>query len=222
MHAATMNEVLRYRYSNIGYWLLGRVIEEASGQPFTAYVADRVLRPLGIDAADLGYRAIDPAQLASGYLEKYSGMNVLKPLVIDRSLVGQYCGPWLEIRGHYPNGPAFGGLVGTAAAFASFLQDQLCDHSRLFSDRTRALFYEQQRTHDGTTIEMTLGWHIGRRSRAEDRFFYKEGGGGGFRCLMRLYPGRGMASVLMANATSLDVHALLESVDSHLALSARI
>jgi CubicO group peptidase (beta-lactamase class C family) len=47
----TMNGLLnesgtKYAYSNIGYWLLGPVVEQASGELFTSYVTQHVLRPL--------------------------------------------------------------------------------------------------------------------------------------------------------------------------------
>ena len=67
----------------------------------------------------------------------------------------------------------------------------------LFSDATRALFYSPQRTTGGTAIAMTLGWHLG------DGFFFKEGGGGGFHCMMRVYPVQGIGTVVMCNATGL-------------------
>jgi hypothetical protein len=75
---------------------------------------------------------VDPAYHATGYLEKYSLMNVVKGLLIDRSLIGECSGRWLAIRSHYLNGPAFGGLVGTAKGFGTFLQDQLREQSVLF------------------------------------------------------------------------------------------
>jgi CubicO group peptidase (beta-lactamase class C family) len=58
---------------------------------------------------------------------------------------------------------------------------------------------------------MTLGWHIGHLDGA--RFFYKEGGGGGFHSMMRVYPAPGIATVIMTNATGFDVRACLDSVD---------
>ena len=155
----------KYAYSNIGYWLLGSVVERASGERFVSYVNERVLRPLGIASRDLDYVIEDPAAHATGYLEKYSLINLIKGAVIDRALVGAYTGSWLEIRPHYPNGPAFGGLVGTARGFGAFLRDQLQPHSRLFGDQTRALFYEAQQTAGGRTIAMTLGWHSRRDRR---------------------------------------------------------
>ncbi len=202
----------KFAYSNIGYWLLGSIVERASGEPFASYVHDHILRPIGITPQALGYVVVNPANHATGYLEKFSLVNLVKGFVIDRALVGKYAGPWLEIRGHYLNGPAFGGLVGTAEGFGAFLRDQLQSHSRLFNDRTRGLFYEQQQTKQGAAIAMTLGWHIGSTGGA--RFFFKEGGGGGFHCMMRVYPADGIGTVVMTNATGFDVRRLLDDMDS--------
>ena len=203
----------KYAYSNIGYWLLGGVVEHAAGTPFTRYVLERILRPLGVQD-ELGYTPSGPAAVASGYLEKYSFINAIKGWLVDRELVGRYSGPWLHIHEHYLNGPAFGGLVGSADSFARFLQDQLRDQSSVLGDAARRLFYEQQRTRDGRAIDMTLGWHVGATGR--QRFYFKEGGGGGFHSLMRLYPERGIGTVVIANATRVDVHALLDQVDRRL------
>jgi CubicO group peptidase (beta-lactamase class C family) len=200
----------RFKYSNIGYWLLGEVVAEASGQSFTSYVTTNVLARLGIPPSDLGFAIASPTHHAAGYLEKYSLMNVFKRLLIDGSYIGSYERRWLRIRDHYVDGPAFGGLVGTARGFARFLQDQLHERSLLFGDATRDSFYEQQRTTRGRLIPMTLGWHI-----AEDeaeRCFYKEGGGGGFHCMMRLYLQTRVGMVVMCNATAFDVGGVLDAV----------
>jgi len=200
----------RFAYSNIGYWLLGALVEEASGTAFTSFVTDNVLRPIGIGPDELAYVIGDPASHAAGYLEKYSFMNLVKSWLIDRDLIGEYEGRWLRIRDHYLNGPAFGGLVGSAGGFGKFLQDQLRDHSRLFGDRTRALFVEQQRITKGA-VPMTLGWHMGAVPAGSHLF--KEGGGGGFHTLMRLYPRQKIGTVLMTNATGVDVKAVLDLLD---------
>jgi CubicO group peptidase (beta-lactamase class C family) len=202
----------KYGYSNIGYWLLAPVVERASGQPFTPYVADQVLAPLGITSRELGYTIPDPAHHATGYLAKYSFMNLAKRLLIDREYIGQYEGPWLSITSHYPHGPAFGGLVGTARGFGKFLQDQLRPHSVLFDDVTRGLLYEPQRTAGGTTVAMTLGWHVGDLNGV--RFFYKEGGGGGYHHMMRVYPAAGIATVVMSNATGFNARGALDVLDA--------
>jgi CubicO group peptidase (beta-lactamase class C family) len=203
----------KYRYSNIGYWLLGEVVAHASGRRFEAWVADRVLRPLAVPPAELGYVIPDSAHHAGGYLERFSFFNLVKGLLIDRALVGGHEGPWVRIRSHYPNGPAFGGLVGTARGFARFLQDQLRGQSVLLDRATRQLLYEPQRTREGAPVAMTLGWHVG--NPAGSRFYYKEGGGGGFHSLMRVYPlsGAGVATIVMTNATGVDVNGCLDTMD---------
>lgn len=201
----------KFRYSNLGYWLLGEVVAVAAHRRFETYVADRVLTPLGIAATDLGYAIPDAATHATGYLEKYSFMNIAKGWLIDPQYIGPYDGRWLRIEPHYLNGPAFGGLVGTANGFSTFLRDQLQPRSLLFDARARELFYESQQTSKGRTVPMTLGWHIGRLKGR--RFFFKEGGGGGFHCEMRLYPEPGVGTVVMTNATGFDVKGCLNVVD---------
>jgi len=196
----------KYAYSNLGYWMLGSIVEDASDQSFTSYVTEHVLRPVGATPSELGYAIPDPAHHASGYLEKYSLFNLAKRFLIDRDMIGPYERRWLRIESHYINGPAFGGLVGSARGFGKFLQDQLRSHSVLFKDTGRELFYTQQQTADGTQIAMTLGWH--KESLDGAGFFYKEGGGGGFHALMRLYPSSGLSTIVMTNATGFDASCL--------------
>lgn len=204
----------RFRYSNLGYWLLGEVVAVAAHQQFEAYVVEHVLGPLGVAAQDLGYTIPAGTPHANGYLEKYSFMNLFKGTLIDRQYFGSYEGRWLRIEPHYLNGPAFGGLVGTAGGFATFLGDQLQPQSTVLPATARALFYEQQRTTAGRPVAMTLGWHVG--THRGSRFFFKEGGGGGFHCEMRLYPDAQVGTVLMTNATGFDVKRCLNAADRQL------
>jgi CubicO group peptidase (beta-lactamase class C family) len=200
-----------FRYSNLGYWLLGSVVERASGQSFVSYVAERLLAPLGIPAAALGYAIADPGRHANGYLERRSILNLAKRLLIARQLIGDKEDGWLRIEPHYLNGPAFGGLVGAAHGFGSVLQDQLRPRSVLLDNPARELLYTPQRTAAGRAVPMGLGWHLGDLRGVP--FFYKEGGGGGFHCEMRVYRINRVATVLMTNATRFDVTRCLDSLD---------
>ena len=201
-----------YSYSNLGYWLLGPVVEGASDMAFSTYVTEHVLRPIGASISELGYTVPDPTRHATGYLEKYSILNLAKRFVMDREFVGSYQGRWLQINPHQVNGPAFGGLVGTSHGFGKFLQDQLRSRSVLFGEETRALFYLLEHTLDGTEIPMTVGWHVGDLDGV--RYFYKEGGGGGFHAMMRVYRDHGIGTVVLTNATVFNVRSLLDVLDS--------
>lgn len=200
----------RYGYSNIGYWLLGRVIEEVTGSRYADHLRTSILEPLGI-AERVGVGIGEPARHASGYLARYSFTNLLKGLMTDSAFWGEYEGDWLRIRNHHLNGPAFGGLVGSARDFGRFLQDQLAGASVLFSPETQRLFEAAQSTGTGDAVPMTLGWHIGEADG--EPYLFKEGGGGGFHAEMRIYPERGVGSVVMVNNTEFDSTTFLDRVD---------
>jgi len=153
---------------------------------------------------------VDPARHANGYLAKYSLMNLVKGFVTDRKFWGGYEGNWLRLKSLHPNGPAFGGLVGTARAFSRFLLDQLQTRSVLFGPETKKRLETQQADSAGRPIPMTLGWHVGE-TQGED-YFFKEGGGGGFHSEMRLYRTKHIASVVV-NCTDFNSSKFLNRVD---------
>ena len=171
-----------------------------------------ILRPLGATPQELGYVIVDQANRASGYFEKYSFMNLFKAFLMDRAYFGNYEGRWLRIKSHYMNGPAFGGLVGNVQGLGKFLMDQLQPHTVLLNDAAQAWLYTPQRTTSGNPIQMTLGWQMGDIDSGV--FFYKEGGGAGFRSMMRVYPKHGIATTIMTNPTGIAVRRCLDDVDS--------
>lgn len=201
----------KFAYSNIGYWLLGKIIERVTGEPYTDYVRASVLRPLSPSSHEMDFTIPDPARHANGYLAKYSLTNLLKGFVTDSKFWGDYEGNWLQLKSHYPNGPSFGGLVGTARSFACFLQDQLRTESVLFGPQTKRLLETQQTDSVGQPIPMTLGWHTSETNGVP--YFFKEGGGGGFHSEMRIFPAKGIASVVMVNSTTFNSIKFLNRVD---------
>ena len=202
----------KYGYSNIGYWLLGKIVEKITGSSYAAYVKANILGKLNLSTQELNFTIPDATRHANGYLAKYTFMNLIKRFVMDAKFFGDYEDSWLRLRNHHLNGPAFGGLVGTGRAFGVFLQDQLRTESVLFNAATKALFETQQSNNQGQGILMTVGWHIGETQGV--RYFFKEGGGGGFHAEMRRYPTSGMASVVMVNSTEFDSSSFLNRLDS--------
>src|SRR5207244_3668150 len=55
----------RFAYSNPGYGIAGHVIEKVTGQPFDAYIQQRILAPLEITVGD--FRFTDANRAALGY-----------------------------------------------------------------------------------------------------------------------------------------------------------
>lgn len=201
----------KYLYSNIGYWLLGQIIEQASGKTYAAYVKQHVFQPLRIEPEELDFVIVQPASHAHGYLEKYSLMNLAKSFLLDDFVWGEYEDNWLRINDVHLNGASFGGAIGTALAFSRILQDLLAEHSVILSDASKTILFQQSKTNSNVNIDMTLGWHIG--TSAGTRYFYKEGGGAGFHSEMRVYPSKGIGTVVMANQTSFDSTRFLNTLD---------
>jgi len=201
----------KYHYSNISYWLLGRVIEKASGTSFEDYVRRNIFARLEIPPADMDFVIPSPSRHSKGYIPRYSCLNLFKPLLFDSRYFGSSEGRWLHIRDHYLNGPAYGGMVASSRAVMAFLQDQLRETSVLFASHTKAVFFEQQKSNDGTLLPMTLGWHIG--SLDGRRCYYKEGGGGGYHSEMRIYPEKGVSTVVIGNSAAFKAGELLNMAD---------
>jgi N-acyl-D-amino-acid deacylase len=49
----------RYAYSNLGYCILGRIIEKVSGKDYESYVKEDLFAPLGIHHARIGHTKLD-------------------------------------------------------------------------------------------------------------------------------------------------------------------
>ncbi len=201
----------KYAYSNIDYWLLGNVIEAASGASYTSYIKTHIFERLGLSQDVMAFAYSTDGLHAKGYLAKYSFLNLIKRFVTDREVWGNYEGGWLHIKDVYVNGPAFGGSIGTARAFSVILRDLLAEQPVLLNDRGRELLFTRQKDRSGNEIDMTLGWHIGNLDGT--RYYYKEGGGAGFHSEMRMYPSKGLATVIMSNQTTFNTRSEMSKLD---------
>lgn len=203
----------KYGYSNIGYWLLGGVIEVVSGKRFCSFIEENLTKVLGLSSNEIGCEVIDGKNHAKGYLYKYSFFNLAKYFVMNKEIWGEYEGSWLNINSVYINGPSFGGVISSAKAISLVLQDLLSAKSHILGQNMKDQLFAQQKNTAGESVDMTLGWHIG--SLKGSKYYFKEGGGAGFHCEMRIYPDSGLASVIIVNKTSLNTKKELSQLDSN-------
>jgi len=200
-----------YGYSNIGYWLLGQIIEKVSGKSYSDYVNENIFKPLNLKQDEIGFKISKVNNYAKGYLKKYSFMNLIKYFIMNDEIWGAYEGGWLHINNVYLNGPAFGGAIGSATAFSRILQSLLNEKSILLGIKVKQKMYAQQKTKSGETIKMTLGWHIGELDGIN--YYFKEGGGAGFHSEMRIYPEQGIATIIMLNKTNFKPKKTMNRID---------
>lgn len=94
--------------SNLGYLVLGILIERVSGLGFEAYVSRNVLRPLGATASGFDM----PPDAARGYGRAWSIMGIAARLLTDRKVLGATRGGFTALRPFQVDGAPYGGLVG--------------------------------------------------------------------------------------------------------------
>ncbi|MDB5328961.1 MAG: penicillin-binding protein beta-lactamase class, partial [Phycisphaerales bacterium] len=104
----------REAYSNYGYCVLGRVVEKASGVPYTRFVQNEVLKPLGVDRMRLGHTL--PDGRAAGEVHYYPRSPERVDSVFDdgTKVSWAYGGWYLEAM------DAHGGWIASAPELARF------------------------------------------------------------------------------------------------------
>ena len=202
----------RYAYSNLGYLVLGLLIETASGLSFEEYLSRSVLKSLGATAAGFDL----PAEAACGYSRTWSFMGLVARLLIDRKLFGSTRGGFTELRPFEVDGAPYGGLVGPITEMLALGRAMLADGrtagGRVLDASTVRLALTNVRSRDGRTLPVGLGWHLGKANG--ESYANHMGGGLGFRSELRIYPRLGCAVAVIANETSFDTTALAELVAS--------
>jgi len=98
----------RFSYSNIGYDLLGLVIDRVAGRPHAAALDADVLAPLGMAGATAHIRTADRARFATGYVQLLSDRAALTGTALRE-------GPWTE------EDIAAGAVAATAPAMLGYL-----------------------------------------------------------------------------------------------------
>ena len=202
----------KFAYSNLGYVLLGRLIEEITGSEYEDYVRRNIIDRLGLAPAEMGFGLDEDGVMAKGYQKRWSGANFLLGLFLKKArFMNPPEGRWRPFKAYYINGAPYGGLVGTVGGLARFGQELLKPDGGLISESGRKALFTENRTKDGKSTGMCLAWFTGILGTR--RYFAHAGGGGGFYCEIRLYPEIGRGSVIAFNRTGMSDRRVLDRVD---------
>ncbi len=204
----------RFTYSNLGYVLLGQLIERVTGSSFKDAIRHAVLRPAGITERELGFTWPADNMHATGYLRAPSLLSLLLPLIFNtRRHFGVRTGRWRSFKPFLLNGAAYGGSLGSAVGYRKYLQALLADGG-LVAPTWREQLFTEGITTSGKRTGMAMGWFTG--SLNAHPFVSHAGGGGGYYAEIRLYPKLGRGSVALFNRTGLRDERLLDQLDRHL------
>lgn len=197
-------------YSNLGYLLLGRIIERVSGTPYRTYVEEHVLAPLGCHASGFAV----PADRAMAYQEKWSFTGWAARVLVGRRFIGGTVDGFWELRPFTVDGTPHGGLSGPADDLLRFalmiLREGEGEHGRVLSPASVRMMLQPTLTRDGQPTSVGLAWHLG--SINGEPCLMHDGGGGGYRAEIRIYPNRGYAVAVLANETSFSTRELARVV----------
>jgi CubicO group peptidase (beta-lactamase class C family) len=192
----------RASYSNLGYLLLGEVIEAAAGVSYTGYVQTQILDPLRMTSTGFGYTDDMASRAATGYHPRLGVSTPVLRLLTPAGIFDHPVGRFWALSRFCVQGAPYGGLIGPVSDAARFLAlhvDPGAHPAILSADAIAAM---QRTTACGRRLEVGLGWFRRRKDPQRDaRYWEHLGGGGGFFNTMRVYPDLNLGVVAMGNAT---------------------
>lgn len=174
-----------YAYSNVGYSLLGLIVEHVSKMAYERYLHDSVLMPAGV--LHTGYRLPDwsKEELAIGYRKDGTRWGTM----LDHPLVNG--GPGWHLR-------ANGGLLSTTHDMAAWI-NALRTHTVLSQASTAAMFTPHVAEGEGAGSHYGYGWALFETPRGTRLITHNGGNGVQFADVL-WYVDEGVLVVLMSNA----------------------
>ena len=203
-----------WNYSNVGYSMLGRIIEVVSGKPFDVFLAQRIFEPLGMKDTYFFVPEEKRSRVATLYTLSDSG---LKPA---SSQIGSQHGPRIP-------SPA-GGIVSTAEdifRFNMMMRNKgILDGKRVLSSAAVTLMTTSHTgdIHAGWVPGVGHGYGYEVVRNAEGMFRYNSIGsyvkGGAFRTYEWVDPDKDLVGVFMMQLTN--GGDTLDEINSFMAMSA--
>lgn len=184
----------RYAYSNLGYSLLGAVLEVVTGQGYEAWVREHLFEPAGMFETGYLLPRFEPERLAVGYRPTGRFGTVLGRIDPER-------GPsWIL----YANGGMHTTVYDMYRWARALLQDDLLDAAsrrRLFGAHV-----EQPGGHYG------YGWSVDTTARATP-FIHHGGSNGIFYADYHLFPAEDIVTYAMTSDETVRASDVLRQVD---------
>jgi CubicO group peptidase (beta-lactamase class C family) len=192
------------KYTNIGPMVLGAIIEKVTNQTYENYVRQSILEPLEMKHTDFVYtKEMEPFE-AGGAHPVFSLYTPVIPFICW-SVVREISGNQIWFKRVYNDQTPPSGLIGSAMDIArlaiAYLNNGEIEGRRIFSEQLiHTMTYESHINRDKSDpkayCEQGIGWQVYNRDRL---ILQHEGGGFGFRTLLRLYPEEKLGFILFTN-----------------------
>ncbi|MCD4696921.1 MAG: beta-lactamase family protein [Bacteroidales bacterium] len=198
-----------FSYSNIGYLILGEVIEKVSKQSYDNYIRTEIIEKIqNIEYLDF---ETPTENYATGY-QKRNFMSFLLNFLFDKKKYTYKANSkWLGLHPYGFNGKSYGGLISNAQSLTRYMQTLLEDNSPLLNNGTKNLLLTEQNNYKSEPTGMALGWFTGNLNG--HNYFCHAGGGVGYYCEIRIYPELKISSVIIMNRSGMKDERILDKLD---------
>lgn len=196
-----------YEYSNLGYALVGRAVQVAAGRPYTEFVTDELLTPLGLD--QIAYQAEVPAAdgVAVGFRRgdqewvplPFTGPGAFSPIgglfATPRALARWAC--WLAAGSCADDDAVLNHAVPNDA-----VPNHAATNGAVLSPQSRREMATARIPIDGGSVPRGYGYGlVVEQSPRHGRILAHSGGYPGFGAHFRWHADSGIGIVAMENAT---------------------
>ncbi len=192
------------QYTNIGYMVLGAIIEKLTGKSYEEYIREHILQPLGMNHTDFLYTQEMEPNEAAGSHPLFNAMTPLLPIMAG-SYIRELSGKHLWFERVYTDQTPSTGLIGSASdaarLAAAYLNDGELDGRRILSPASIFTM-----THEGR-FKKRYGWQGLCWGVFDDNgqlMINHVGGGPGFITQMQLYPDKKLGFVLFMNDVTVE------------------
>lgn len=166
-----------YRYSSSGYYLLGVILEEVTGESYAQHLEVSLFEPLGLD--DTGYCGYGGAEVPAGY--RTVGDDLEAVVLEDSDFLG-----------------GSGGLCSTGADLVNWMQALAT--GRVIAPTSYALMTTPTVLPSGDTVPYGFGLDI--EALEHHRVIAHGGQIGGFNARMAYYPAEGLSVAVLVNTNT--------------------
>jgi CubicO group peptidase (beta-lactamase class C family) len=202
----------RFKYSNLGYIYLARIIENVSGMGYEEYVAHHFFDRLQLGTDVLDFKIPHPMLHATGYHHTGSLSMLLLNFLLNKSVyMDDSVGKWKPFKTYYVNGAPYGGLIANSGGLVKYGQALLKDNETLLSARHKEMLFKENLDKNGKNTGMCMAWFTGKL--ANHRYLTHAGGGGGYYCELRLYPELKLGSFIIFNRSGFSDKRYLDKLD---------
>lgn len=185
----------KWSYSNVGYYLLGLIIEKVTGVPYERFLQHRIFEPLQM----METRRMDRREIIPERASGYTWENRILRNARYTSVTWAY---------------SEGGLVSSASDMAK--ADVGLFGNKLLKSTTLERMWQSAHLSDGTLASYGFGWNVGSDLRR--RQIYHSGNKPGFASIIRHYIDESLTVVLLANVDNgIDVDADVGAISYHVA-----